>query len=54
MFFRNSGTMTSVLGMRFLPSECKVMLKDWIGWRPNLVIAERDLHEVDRFSYLDS
>lgn len=26
------------VGMRFAPSRCKIMLKDWIGWMPNSII----------------
>lgn len=39
--------------MLFAPSKCKILLQDWIGSNPNLVLAAGEqLGLVDSFGYL--
>lgn len=38
-----------MLGMNFTNAECK-MLQNWITSRPNVIITEEHLSEVDRLS----
>lgn len=37
----------------FTPSNSKMLLQDWIGSEPDVVLAGEKLSEVDEFSYLD-
>lgn len=41
-------------GMGFGPSKRTVLLQDWIESNPNLVLAEQQMNDADRFSYLGS
>ena len=41
-------------GMRFTPSKCKVLLQDWLGPNPNLVVAGEPIEVVDKYIYLGS
>lgn len=38
----------------FALSTCKVLLEDWIGLKPTVVLGGWELSEVDIFSYLGS
>lgn len=40
--------------MPFALSKCRVLLQDWISSKMNLVLAEEQPDEVDRFSYFSS
>lgn len=42
-----------ILGMRFAPSRCKLLLQDWISSKPNLFLAGDELGGVGRFSHFD-
>lgn len=35
---------------RFAPWKCKMLLQDWNGWKPNLVLVGDELDTVGRFS----
>lgn len=37
--------------MKFLPPKCQMLLQEWDDSKPNLVLAARQLNEVERFSY---
>ena len=39
-------------GMHFASSKCKVLLQDWSGPNPNLVLAGQSIDVVDKFIYL--
>lgn len=41
-----------MFGMHLPSSECKMLLQDWVVSKPNLVLTEEQVDEVDRFSYL--
>jgi len=41
-------------GMHFAPAKCKVLLQDWSGSSPNLVLAGEPIEVVDKFIYLGS
>ncbi|MBM6549358.1 reverse transcriptase family protein, partial [Streptococcus dysgalactiae subsp. equisimilis] len=43
-----------VFGMRFAPSKCKMLLHDWVGPAPNLILAGEVIERVDKFCYLGS
>ncbi|VDP40538.1 unnamed protein product [Schistosoma margrebowiei] len=45
---------SSMFGMRFSPSKCKMLLKDWVTSTPELVIGSEVVECVDRFTYLGS
>lgn len=36
----------------FASSKCEILLRRWIGSKPNLVLARKKMDEVDRFSSL--
>lgn len=40
----------STFGMRFTPSERKMLLQDWNGLKPNLVLGGEDRGGVDKFT----
>ena len=40
--------------MRFAPSKCKILLQDWVGPAPNLVLDGGHIEIVNNFSYLGS
>ena len=40
--------------MHLAPSKCKVLLQDWSGPNPNLVLADQSIEMVDKFIYLGS
>ena len=44
----------AMLGMRFPPLKCKMMLQDWVGATPNLSIKDEIIERVDKFTYLGS
>lgn len=41
-----------VFGVRFSPSKCKMLLRNWISSMPNLVLEREQLGAEDRYSYL--
>ncbi|KER25262.1 hypothetical protein T265_07248 [Opisthorchis viverrini] len=43
-----------IFGMRLTPAKCKVLLQDWIGSYPSLMIAGDPLEVVDQLVYLGS
>ena len=36
-------------GMHFTPTKCKVLLQDWLGSSPNLVLAGEPIEVVDKY-----
>ena len=40
--------------MHFTPPKCKVLLQDWVGSNPNLILADEPINVVDHFNYLNS
>ena len=42
----------ALFGMRFTPSKCKVLLQDWLGSNPNLLLADEPISVVDHFCYI--
>lgn len=42
----------AVFRLRFVPYRCKMFLQDWIHPRSDLVLAEEESAELDRFGYL--
>lgn len=44
----------SMFGVLFALSECEMLLQDWIGSKPNLVLACQNLHKWIGFSVLGS
>lgn len=40
--------------MHFARSNCEILFQDWINSKPDLVLAQQELGEVERFSYSDS
>ena len=44
----------ALFGMRFTPPKCKVLLQDWVGSNPNLILAGEPISVVDHFNYLGS
>ena len=40
--------------MHFAPAKCKVLLQDWSGSSPNLVLAGEPVEVVDKYIYLGS
>ena len=47
-------TVTKQFGMCFAPAKCKVLLQDWVGAQPTLVLSGQPLEIVDEFTYLGS
>ena len=43
-----------MFGMRFAPPKCKMMLQDWVGVTPNLLIKGQFIERVDKFTYMGS
>ncbi|KER21178.1 hypothetical protein T265_10433 [Opisthorchis viverrini] len=41
-------------GMRFTSAKCKVLLQDWVGSNPHLMLAGEPIDVVNKFVYLDS
>lgn len=41
-----------MFGILCAPSKCKMLLEERVGPKASLVLAEEQLDEVDRFSYL--
>ena len=44
----------ALFGMRFTPPKCKMLLQDWVGSNPNLLLADEPISVVDHLNYLDS
>ena len=44
----------AMLGMRFAPPKCKMMLQDWVGATPNFLINDQIIERVNKFTYLGS
>lgn len=42
----------AMLGMRLVTSNCQTLLQEWIGLKPNLVLAGHVLGDVDGLNYL--
>lgn len=40
--------------MRFTPSNSKMPLQNWIGWKRDLVLGVEEFGEIYRFSYFRS
>ena len=47
-------TAAEQFGMCFAPAKCKVLLQDWIGPQPSLVLSGQPLEVVEEFTYLGS
>ncbi|VDO85812.1 unnamed protein product [Schistosoma margrebowiei] len=45
---------SSMFGMRFSPSKCKMLLQNWVTSTPELMIGSEVIECVDRFTYLGS
>ncbi|KER19410.1 hypothetical protein T265_15549, partial [Opisthorchis viverrini] len=50
----NLSNSASRFGMHFTPAKCKVLLQDWVGSNPSLMLADEPIEVVDKFVYLDS
>ncbi|KER22108.1 hypothetical protein T265_09726 [Opisthorchis viverrini] len=50
----NLNNSASRFGMRFTPAKCKVLLQDWVGSNPNLMLADEPIEVVDKFVCVDS
>ena len=44
----------AMFGMRFAPSECKMVLQDWVEVTPNLSIRGKVIERMDKFTFLGS
>ena len=44
----------ALFGMRFTPTNFKVLLQDWMGLSPKLILADEPINVVDHFNYLGS
>ena len=40
--------------MHFTPTKCKVLLQNWVGSNPNLLLAGEPINVVDHLNYLGS
>ena len=54
LLLNNLNKYSAMFGMRFAPSKCKVLLQDWRGLQPTLVLAGQPLEVVDKYTYLGS
>ena len=54
MTLNNINKSAAKFGMHFAPSKCKVLLQDWSGPNPNLILAGQSIEVVDKFTYLGS
>ncbi|KER19536.1 hypothetical protein T265_15512, partial [Opisthorchis viverrini] len=50
----NLSNSASRFGMRFTPAKCKMLLRDWVGSNPSLVLADEPIELVDKFTYRGS
>ncbi|KER32620.1 hypothetical protein T265_01308 [Opisthorchis viverrini] len=50
----NLNNSASRFGMRFTPAKCKVLLQDWVGSNPSLVLADEPMEVVGKFVCLGS
>ncbi|KER20911.1 hypothetical protein T265_15217, partial [Opisthorchis viverrini] len=39
---------------RFISVKCKVLLQDWVGSNPNLMLSDKPIEAADEFVYLGS
>ena len=53
MTLNNINKSAAKFGMHFAPSKCKVLLQDWSGPNPNLVLAGQSIEVVDKFACLN-
>ena len=54
MILNNLNNSAARFGMRFTPAKCKVLLQDWVGSNPHLMLAGEPIDVVDKFVYLGS
>jgi hypothetical protein len=54
VILNNLNNCATRFGMHFTPAKCKVLLQDWVGSNPTLMLAEEPLDVVDKFTYLGS
>ncbi|KER24090.1 hypothetical protein T265_08179 [Opisthorchis viverrini] len=48
----NLNNSASWFGMRFIPAKCKVLLQDWVGLNPSLMLADEPIEVVKKCVYL--
>ena len=54
LLLSNLGDVSAQFGLHFAPSKCKVLLQDWSGLQPSLMVSGEPLAVVDKFTYLGS
>ncbi|VDP21000.1 unnamed protein product [Echinostoma caproni] len=53
-FLDSLSASVAMLGMRFAPPKCKMLLQYWVGPAPSLTLTGEVIEQVDKFCYLAS